>query len=88
MDINSLFPIVSLTTEQCSNLMPLFILSFGAVVTLLLGTHKTKGHFYASAGAFVFVTNFLRSFIVLPRICKDRINSRCKDLAYALTRQA
>jgi len=56
MDINSLFPIVSLTTEQCSNLMPLFILSFGAVVTLLLGTHKTKGHFYASAGAFVFVT--------------------------------
>jgi len=56
MDINSIFPIVSLTSEQFSNLMPLFILSFGAVVSLLLGAHKTKGHLYASAGSFVFVT--------------------------------
>jgi NADH-quinone oxidoreductase subunit N len=55
MDINSIFPMASLTFEQLSNLMPLFILSFGALFSLLLGTHKTKGYVFASATAFVFV---------------------------------
>jgi NADH-quinone oxidoreductase subunit N len=42
--LNKFFPLQSLTALELSSLMPLFTLSFGAVFTLIFGTHKTKGH--------------------------------------------
>jgi NADH-quinone oxidoreductase subunit N len=42
--IQELFPMTSLTGPQLSNLLPLFLLSFGAVISLLVGTSKHHGH--------------------------------------------
>jgi len=42
--LNNFFPLQSLTALELSSLMPLLTLSFGAVFTLIFGTHKTKGH--------------------------------------------
>lgn len=47
MSLIETFPLNALTALELSNLAPLFILSFGAVLSLILGTHKTKGHSYA-----------------------------------------
>lgn len=44
MSLIETFPLNPLTALELSNLAPLFILTFGAVFSLILGTHKTKGH--------------------------------------------
>lgn len=45
--IQDYFPLTNLSWVEISNLMPLFILSFGAVAALLAGTHKDHGHRYS-----------------------------------------
>lgn len=52
MSLASVFPLQALTSAQLGALLPLFILSFGAIISLLLGTHKEKGHDFAFFGAF------------------------------------
>ena len=47
MNLMTTFPLQSLTSQELLNLLPLFVLSFGAIFTLLVGTHKVKGHGYA-----------------------------------------
>jgi NADH-quinone oxidoreductase subunit N len=47
MTLLDVFPLTSLSYVDYQNLAPLFLLAFGAVACLLLGTHKTRGHFYA-----------------------------------------
>ncbi len=52
MTLIEMFPLEVMKSNDYLSLLPLFLLSFGAIVALLLGTHKTKGHeraFYASA---------------------------------------
>ena len=44
MTLIEMFPLQSLTAEDYGSLLPLFLLSFGAVISLLVGTNKTKGH--------------------------------------------
>ncbi|MGE3611173.1 MAG: NADH-quinone oxidoreductase subunit N [Bacteriovoracaceae bacterium] len=44
MNLNNLFPIQALGLNEIAALMPLFILSFGALFSLIAGTSKTKGH--------------------------------------------
>ena len=71
--LNNYFPLQSLTSMELSSLMPLFILSFGAVFTLICGTHKTKGHglgFIVSmitivAAIFMTINGMLSSDITL-----------------------
>jgi NADH-quinone oxidoreductase subunit N len=53
MNLLEVFPVSSLGTTELLNLLPLFILSFGAVLCLLVGTHKEKGHTWAFALSFV-----------------------------------
>lgn len=56
MTLIEMFPLQALGAADYASLMPLFLLSFGAVVTLLLGTSKTAGHsraFIASAVTLV-----------------------------------
>jgi NADH-quinone oxidoreductase subunit N len=55
MDINTVFPLVSLTNAELFNLFPLLTLAFGALFSLLVGTHKTKGHTYAFIVSLVFL---------------------------------
>ena len=55
MDLNSTFPLISLTHTELFNLLPLFTVSFGALFSLLIGTHKTKGHGYAFILSFTFL---------------------------------
>jgi len=55
MNLANVFPMVGLNLVELASLLPLFILSFGAVITLLLGTHKEKGHFWAYASGLVFI---------------------------------
>jgi NADH-quinone oxidoreductase subunit N len=52
MNLSSAFPLQSLKMVELISLFPLFILSFGAVITLLLGTHKENGHSRAFLAAF------------------------------------
>jgi NADH-quinone oxidoreductase subunit N len=47
MNLITTFPLQALTSQELLNLLPLFVLSFGALFTLLVGTHKVKGHGYA-----------------------------------------
>jgi len=55
MDISTTFPLVSLTQAELLNLLPLFTISFGALFSLLVGTHKKKGHEYACLMSFSFL---------------------------------
>jgi NADH-quinone oxidoreductase subunit N len=55
MDINNFFPLTSLTGAEYFNLLPLFTISFGALISLLLGTHKVKGHGLAFACSLSFL---------------------------------
>jgi len=55
MDINNFFPLTSLTAAEYFNLLPLFTISFGALISLLSGTHKTKGHRLAFGCSFLFL---------------------------------
>lgn len=52
MNLNSLFPIMPLGMNEIASLMPLFILSFGAIFSLIAGTSKTKGHTFAFGISF------------------------------------
>ncbi len=47
MNLMTTFPLQALTSQELLNLLPLFVISFGALFTLLVGTHKVKGHGYA-----------------------------------------
>lgn len=55
MDLINTFPLIPLTQVELLNLLPLFTLSFGAVFSLLVGTHKTKGHIYSCLMSFSFL---------------------------------
>ena len=55
MLITDIFPLVPLTALELQSLLPLFILSFGAVIALIAGTHKEQGHTFAFITAFVTV---------------------------------
>ncbi len=44
MTLIEMFPLQALSGHDYMSLLPLFILSFGAIASLLLGTHKTQGH--------------------------------------------
>lgn len=55
MNLQETFPLVALTGQELQNLLPLFTLGFGAIITLLLGTNKEKGHGYAFLSSFVFI---------------------------------
>ncbi len=47
MNLLDLFPIQALGSLEYLNLLPLFTLSFGAIGSILVGTHKEKGHTWA-----------------------------------------
>ncbi len=47
------FPLTSLTGDELYSLLPLFILSFGAVIALLVGTNKDHGHKYSFIASLV-----------------------------------
>lgn len=53
MNLISIFPMQSLGIREISVLMPLFTLAFGAVISLIVGTHKQKGHVWACAVAIM-----------------------------------
>ncbi len=55
MDINNYFPLVALKPDELACVAPLLTISFGAVVSLLVGTHKTKGHGLAYMASFIFL---------------------------------
>ena len=55
MEIIKYFPLNSLSSAELMNLLPLFTVVFGAMFSLLLGTHKTKGRGYSFATAFTFL---------------------------------
>ncbi len=47
MNLLDVFPIQSLGSLEYLNLLPIFTLSFGAVGSIIVGTHKDKGHSWA-----------------------------------------
>lgn len=51
MTISNLFPLTALTSAQMMSLFPLFMLTFGALASLLLATHKKHGRAYAFIAA-------------------------------------
>lgn len=53
MNLNEVFPLTSLATSELLNLLPLFVISFGAVLALLVGTHKEHGHRWAFGASFI-----------------------------------
>jgi NADH-quinone oxidoreductase subunit N len=55
MNINSIFPLQSLGYSEIMQLLPLFIISLGAVFSLIVGTHKEKGHSFAFLTSFIFL---------------------------------
>lgn len=60
MTLIETFPLQFLNGSDYMSLLPLFLLSFGAVVTLLLGTNKKKGHSYAfMSSSLVLVSTLL-----------------------------
>jgi NADH-quinone oxidoreductase subunit N len=56
MSLIDVFPLANLGPVEYLNLLPLFILSFGAIISLILGTHKEKGHTWAFLMSFVTLT--------------------------------
>jgi NADH-quinone oxidoreductase subunit N len=44
MNLMQMFPLQALNAHDYMSLLPLFILSFGAIISLLVGTHKVHGH--------------------------------------------
>jgi NADH-quinone oxidoreductase subunit N len=65
MSLIEVFPLASVGVSELFNLLSIFILSFGAVGSLLLATHKEKGHLWAFGLSFVtvlaalFLTNYI-----------------------------
>lgn len=53
MSLLEVFPLTALGPSEYLNLLPLFMLAFGAVIALLVGTHKEKGHALAFGVSFV-----------------------------------
>lgn len=53
MTLIEAFPITNLSQFELSNLVPLFILAFGGLISLLVGTLKEKGNLAAFAVSFV-----------------------------------
>ena len=49
------FPLTTLSSEELICLLPLMTLGFGAVIALIVGTHKTKGHGYAFLISFAAI---------------------------------
>ncbi len=47
MNLIDVFPLTALGASDFLNLGPVLILTFGAVLSILLGTHKDKGHYLA-----------------------------------------
>lgn len=44
MTLLETFPLEALSSRDYMSLLPLFLLAFGAIISLLLGTHKVHGH--------------------------------------------
>jgi NADH-quinone oxidoreductase subunit N len=59
MSLVEMFPLNALGPLEYLNLLPLLILSFGAVLCLLVGTHKTNGHKWAFGTSFVTLSTAL-----------------------------
>jgi NADH-quinone oxidoreductase subunit N len=55
MDLNTAFPLIPLTQSELFSLLPLFTISFGALFSLLVATHKTKGRGLAFIVSFSFL---------------------------------
>ncbi len=55
MELLNVFPLQALGPNELISLLPLLTLSFGAVIALLVGTHKEKGHGYAFIVSFAFL---------------------------------
>ncbi len=53
MNLLETFPLNNLGPAEYLSLMPLFVLAFGAVASLLVGSHKEKGHQYAFGVSFL-----------------------------------
>ncbi len=66
MTLIETFPLQVLRGSDYLSLLPLFLLSFGAIVTLLVGTSKTKGHTMAfmSSGFFLVAALLTYAFNV------------------------
>jgi NADH-quinone oxidoreductase subunit N len=55
MHLNEAFPLQFLGFNEIWSLFPLFALSFGALLSVIVGTHKKNGHGYAFSLSFVFL---------------------------------
>lgn len=53
MNLMQAFPLTNLGPAEYLNLLPLFILVFGAIASLLVGAHKEKGHQFAFGMSFI-----------------------------------
>lgn len=53
MNLIDIFPLTALSGTQLLNLLPVFILSVGAVICLLVGAHKEKGQLWAFSVALL-----------------------------------
>lgn len=53
MQLSEAFPLQFLGANELWSLFPLFALGFGALFSVIVGTHKTKGHGYAFGVSFV-----------------------------------
>jgi NADH-quinone oxidoreductase subunit N len=51
MNLLDIFPLKALNSDELFSLLPFFVLSFGAVISLLVGTHKSRGHTFAFLAA-------------------------------------
>jgi NADH-quinone oxidoreductase subunit N len=66
MSLIDIFPLSSLGGLEFSNLFPLFILSIAAVVALLLGTNKKRGHLWAfGASLYAVIAAMVQTYVVL-----------------------
>ncbi|MBL7664443.1 MAG: NADH-quinone oxidoreductase subunit N [Bacteriovoracaceae bacterium] len=52
MEINNYFPLTSLSALELNSLIPLMVMAFGAIFSLLVGTDKNRGHDWAFAMSF------------------------------------
>jgi len=55
MNLIDVFPLTALDASDYLNLLPIFLLTFGAVISILLGTHKDKGHSWAFGMSFLTI---------------------------------
>lgn len=53
MDLINIFPLQALGPHELKNVLPLIVLSFGAVVALMVGTNKDRGHLFAFLASLV-----------------------------------